>query len=147
MARFICFIVFISIIFQNVSAIHNARYGFAPELLHADSGKDANLRSPKFIEPEAFDLFRHNGRSKRDISEADATIPIPAKNDSSQSTPIVSPDKSSKTPSNLPAEASKNNNQTQLVHNNITTMVSRVQYDVTTYLQYSDTFYSLSSRV
>lgn len=123
MAKFICFVVFVSILFQNVIAIHNVRYGFAPELLHTDREKDSGIRSPKLIEPDAFNIFRHNARNKRSVKEADVNVSQPAKNDSSQASPSVSTDKlSSKTTSDVPSvDASKN--QTQLVHNNITTMV------------------------
>lgn len=127
MARFICFIVLISIIFQNVIAIHNGRYGFEPERLHVDQSKNSDSRSPQIIEPEALDAFRHIGRSKRSLKETDANTPQPAKNDSSQSFSKPLTDKSSTAKSNAPADASKNN-QTQLVHNNITTMVSGIYY-------------------
>lgn len=117
MARYIKFIVLAIFIIQFVAAI---RHGFEPELLHVD--KDVQLRSPKIIEPEAFDGFLHNGRTKRSLKGPDANIPQTIKNNSTTDLPN---DKLAASNSLASPDTSNTSNLTQQVHNNITTMVSR----------------------
>lgn len=101
MARNICFIVLLFLIIQNGLAIENKRYGSAPEILHIDNDKDAELFSPKIIAADALAAFAHNGRSKRSLNELNQTK------------------------SALPADVSKDKEHIQQSQDNITTMVRR----------------------
>lgn len=101
MARITCFIVLLFLIFQNTLAIENKRYGAAPEVLHVNNEKDAELFSPKIIAAEALVAFVHNGRSRRSLNELNQTKSV------------------------SPADVSKDKEQIQQSQNNITTMVSK----------------------
>lgn len=100
MARVICFIVLLFLIFQTVLAIENKRYGSTPEVLHIHNEKDAELFSPKIIAAESFAAFVHNGRRRRSLNELNQTKSV------------------------LPADVSKDKEGIQQSQNNITTMVS-----------------------
>lgn len=124
MARYEGLIVLTILIIQSEAAI---RHGFGPQLLHAD--KDAPLRAPQIIEPEAFSALLHHGRTKRGLKEPSADLPLPVKNESAASLPN---DKLSQANSVPSPDASNANNLTQQVHNNITTMVSVESFELST---------------
>lgn len=104
MARFIKFLLLIELI-SILPSLQSARYGFDPEILHADK----DLPVFKVIEPEALSAFV---RSRRDVTAS-----------SSDNTKSTSTSATAKKPAVSQTTANTRENVTMQTVNNITTMV------------------------